>query len=399
MSNLIPRVTNILKTPKTEWPVIAAEPATAGGLYRNYILLLAAISPICGLIRGRLVAGITDAVLTYALALVSVYVLALIVDALAPSFGGQRDRVQALKAAAYAATASWVAGVGQLIPWLGLLIIIGGAVYSFYLLYLGLPHTMKAPADRAVGYTVVVVLVAILLGWVVAMVRFGVIGQRAMWLGSTGPSVTRSQSADPDSSLGKLEAWSKRMEAAGKKMDDAQKSGSSADQSAAVGAVMSAAMGGRSTEALSVEKLKGFVPATLAGLPRTSLSAERNGMMGVQVGAARASFAGPSRTLALEITDTGGVAGMLALAGWANIEKEAETATGYERTRKEGGRIVHEQWDRSSNSGEYSVVLADRFLVKVDGDAEDLDVLKSAVGELDLAGLEALRNEGVKTQP
>lgn len=44
--------------------------------------------------------------LSYVLALAGVYVIALIVNALTPTFGGQKDRTQALKTVAYAYTAS-----------------------------------------------------------------------------------------------------------------------------------------------------------------------------------------------------------------------------------------------------------------------------------------------------
>src|SRR5688500_6026499 len=107
---LIQRVKNILITPKTEWPVIDSEPATIGGIYKNYVMILAAIPPVCLLI-GLLVFGmpfftfpmgylIAQAVITYLMALVGCYVLALIIDALAPSFGGTKDRVKAFKVAA-----------------------------------------------------------------------------------------------------------------------------------------------------------------------------------------------------------------------------------------------------------------------------------------------------------
>ena len=38
-----------------------------------------------------------------------------------------------------------------------------GGLYSLYLLYLGLMRVMKSPPDKAVGYAVVVVLVAIVV--------------------------------------------------------------------------------------------------------------------------------------------------------------------------------------------------------------------------------------------
>ncbi len=414
-NKMIERVRLILTSPKTEWPVIAAEPATVGGLFTGYVLWLAAVPPLCNFLKVALIGynplglgayrvgistGIGMALVGYVLALVSIYVVALIIDALAPTFGGQKDRIQALKTVTYAYTASWVAGIGMLLPWLGILIAIAGAVYSIYLLYLGLPHTMKSPPDKAAGYTAVTVVVAIVLSWIIGLVTAGIIGS-AMWAGGmpgASSSSASSGSFDKNSSLGKLETWSKKMEAPSQKMEAAQKSGNSQQQGEAMSQMMGAVFGGAgAAEALAPDRLKGFVPDTLGGLPRTEVSAERNGAMGIQVATANGHYSDNSgRNLRLEITDSGGAAGLMALAGWATLEQERETSSGYERTRKEGGRMVHEEWNRSSNSGEYGVVLGERFLVKVAGDAASVDDLKSALSGLDLAGLEALKNEGVK---
>ena len=46
---------NILLRPKEEWGVIDAEPATIGGIYTSYVMILAAIGPICGLIGAQVV--------------------------------------------------------------------------------------------------------------------------------------------------------------------------------------------------------------------------------------------------------------------------------------------------------------------------------------------------------
>ena len=48
LNKLIARVKGILLTPKTEWPLIAGEPATVGDLYKGYIVWLAAIPPLVG---------------------------------------------------------------------------------------------------------------------------------------------------------------------------------------------------------------------------------------------------------------------------------------------------------------------------------------------------------------
>src|SRR5438270_12652930 len=39
---LIERVKNMIGNPRSEWPVVAAEPATIGSIYTGYVLILAA---------------------------------------------------------------------------------------------------------------------------------------------------------------------------------------------------------------------------------------------------------------------------------------------------------------------------------------------------------------------
>lgn len=182
--SLMARAKNILLQPKTEWPVIAGEQATTGSLYTGYIIPLAAIGPIAsiigwsvfgfsvpfvGSIRYPIGISVRNGIVIYALSLLGVFVLALIIDALAPTFGGQKNQIQALKTSAYSYTAAWVAGIFNLIPSLALLGLLA-ALYSCYLLFLGLPVLMKAPEDKAVGYTAVVIIVAIVLYFVIGAV-------------------------------------------------------------------------------------------------------------------------------------------------------------------------------------------------------------------------------------
>ena len=185
---LVARVQNILMRPKLEWPVIAAEYATPRSLFARYAMLLAAIGPVAGLIGGQLfpihmfgsvmrtpaVGGLLGAIVAWGLSLLSVFVLSLIIDALAPTFNGTKDKVQAMKVAVYSMTAAWVASIFNLFPalaWLGGLL----GLYGFYLLYLGLPVVMKAPQDKALGYTAVVVVSAIVLWMVVGAIAAGVV--------------------------------------------------------------------------------------------------------------------------------------------------------------------------------------------------------------------------------
>ena len=181
--DLVERAKRILLQPGQEWQVINTETITTADLYRSYIAPLAAIGPVASII-GMSVVGvsvpffgtyrvpfgtaISHAVVTYVMTLVGVYVLALIINALAPTFAAEKNDMQALKVAAYASTAAWLAGVFTLIPMLSILGVLG--LYSLYLLYLGLPILMKAPQEKALAYTAVVVVAAIVVFAVISVV-------------------------------------------------------------------------------------------------------------------------------------------------------------------------------------------------------------------------------------
>lgn len=198
---LIARVKYILTRPKLEWPVIDAEFATTRSLFARYAMILAAIGPVAGLIGGQMlprhaldmvirtpiVGGLLGAILTWGFWLVLTFVLGLAIDILAPTFGGTRNKLQAMKVAVYAMTPAWLAGIFNLFPSLAALGALLG-LYGCYLLYLGLGAVMKAPQDKVLGYAVVVTLAAMLLsmvawsiiGGMVAIVQLGAIGVLGM---------------------------------------------------------------------------------------------------------------------------------------------------------------------------------------------------------------------------
>ena len=199
-ASLIDRVKNIILSPASEWDVIDREPATVSGIYTSYVMILTAIPSICsaiGLIffmprpsaevaavgqafgvpvltTGSIIVG---AVVQYIIGLVGVYIMSMIIDALAPNFGGTKDPLKAFKVAAYYPTAAWVAGILTIIPLLGMLVFIA-AIYSLYTLYLGLPKLMRVPQDKQVGYFVVTLVIALIVFMVV-----GYIGTRVTYGG------------------------------------------------------------------------------------------------------------------------------------------------------------------------------------------------------------------------
>ncbi len=176
INKLIERVKNVLLSPKTEWPVIAQEQTDIAKLYTGYVMILAAIPAVFGFLSSAVFSplgiGLSFMVmiLTYALALGMVFVVALIIDALAPTFGAQKSQIQALKTAAYANTASWVAGIFLIIPLIGWIIALAGSIYALVQLYFALPHTMKSPPEKTGGYFAVVLVIAIVLSWIIGAI-------------------------------------------------------------------------------------------------------------------------------------------------------------------------------------------------------------------------------------
>jgi hypothetical protein len=401
---LVERAKNILLTPKAEWEAIAADTTPTKDLILAYVLPLAAVAavaafigqvfvgvsaPFVGTMKLGFVAGFVGLVMSLVMAVVMVFVLGFVADALAPSFGGTKNMDQAVKVAAYSFTPVWVVGVVAIIPALAVLGILAG-LYAIYLLYLGLPRLMKAPQEKAVGYTVVVVIAGIVLWIVVAAISAIVLtpfmGAAAI-MGSAGSGVTY----DKSSPMGKLDDFSKKMEEQAKKMEAAQKSGDPNKQmEAALGALGTALSGGKGVEPVQVDALKPFVPEKFAGLPRSDLRTERSGVAGLMVAKAEAEYAEGDKRVELEVTDTGGAAGLMGIVGWLGVTGEKEDSNRRESTRKEGNRVVHEEVDKRGGHNQYTVVVADRFVVSAQGNA-DIGALKSAVNGLDLGKLEALK--------
>jgi hypothetical protein len=418
-NRIISRARAMLLTPRTEWPLVAGEPDTVGGVFSGYIIFMAAIPaiirflsasligvsvPFLGSYRVGIVTGLSTALLTYVFALIGVYVVALIVDALAPSFSAQKNSVQAVKTVGYAYTASWVAAIIGIVPGLGLLAALAGAVYSVILLNMGLPFTMKCPPEKSVGYTAVTIIIAIVIAVVLNLVVGSVMGlgmgfNRGL-SGFTPAAAPGSSGGFASGSTGAgLQAWANKVADASKQVDAAQKSGDTTAQANAVGTMVGAALGsGGKVESLAPDQLKPFVPDTLAGLKRTQFAVERNAALGVQISKATATYSdGAQRSLNLEITDTGSLKGLVGFAsGWGGVEQDSETDNGYDKTYKSASGLVHEKWDKPSQSGEYGVIVGDRFSVQVSGKAASIDDLKAAASGINLPGLEALKNVGVQ---
>lgn len=242
--DIISRVKDILLTPKSAWSTIAVEETDTATLYMQYVMPLAAIPAVAGFIgmslfgvggfgvsiRVPIMTGLVQMVLGYVMSLAMVYVVALIANALAPGFGGQKNPMNALKLVVYSSTAATVGGIFALVPALGILTLVA-ALYSLYLLFLGVPLLMRVPQEKTLPYTAVLVICAIVLGAIVGVVMGAIQGGPAS-MGSLGVPAAQVTIETPKGMVtvdtAKMEDWGKRMEVLGRKLEKAQQSGDQA---------------------------------------------------------------------------------------------------------------------------------------------------------------------------
>lgn len=383
-AGLVARIKGILLTPSAEWERIEREPATIGGLFTGYACILAAIPAVAGLIGGQLFGlglpgfsvkpglafGITAAVLGYVGSLVTIFILGLVIEALAPSFGAEKNRVQAFKVAVYSYTASWVAGILGLVPALGVLMLLAG-LYGCYLLYLGLPRVMKAPADKAPGYAIVTIVVAIVISIVIGMVIGAVTAMTGLGAGVAGMAAAGKVANGTGGTV----------EINGHKVDLGQMQ-AAADRAEKLSK--------EPQKPVAVDDLKALLPVDAAGYERSNLETSSSGSGDVQIGLAKADYRKGEASYQLSVTDLGPMGAMAALASGMGAKQTKETADGYEKVSTVDGQLISEEWNRTSKFGKYSVVVADRFAIAAEGTADSVDDLKHAVQAVDARRLEAL---------
>lgn len=385
---LVERIQGILLKPSETWNIIAAEPASIASIFTGYVMPLAAIGPICGAIGSSLVgislfgmtthlswmSSIIGAVVGYALSLIMVYVLATIVNALAPSFGGQKDMLRAFKLVAYANTAGYLAGVLGLLPTLGILALLA-AIYGLYIFYVGLPRLMRNPADKSVVYMIVIIIcgivMAIIIGAVNATVMRLTTGGPGHLAGAEGGSFTihnKNGSATVD--LSQMKAAASQLEAQASAMKDG--SASSAVKLADPSVLLT------------------LTPATFNGVARSNTSTSSGGAAGISAATAEADYAVGGGTIHLKVTDMGSMAALGALANSMHVNSSSSSAGGYETVKTEGNRMTSERYNATEKSGEYTILADGRISVEAEGSNVDMATLKSLVGQVDINKAESL---------
>jgi hypothetical protein len=178
--NLVERAKGIILKPTQTWETIKAEQTTIKDLFTSYAAILAIIPAAAGFIGMSLMGtsmlgihfripflyGISHAIISYVLTLVGVYVVAFVIDALAPSFNSRKDLLSAVKVAVFSFTPAWIGGIFMILPMLSILTFLA-SLYGLYLLYTGLPILMETPREKTLGYFVVVIIVSIVVSLII----------------------------------------------------------------------------------------------------------------------------------------------------------------------------------------------------------------------------------------
>jgi Yip1 domain len=451
---LFSRIRGILLSPKQEWPVIAGESASAMSVLQGYVVplagFLAIVSfvhvsligvsiPFAGTVRTPLVAGLVEALFTCVMAVIGVCIVAAIINALAPRFGGVRQWRQALKTAAYSLTPGFVGSLFGLLPAMGTLLGILAGIYGIYVLYLGLPVVMRAQRERAGAYTAWVVICTIILGFVLGAASALVGVGSGRMLSAMRPVESREAQRERGaamvsnvlgnalgtdekgkaglaSALSNLAKAGEQVEAqqAAPSSDAGRAAPSASAQSAAssgsgsadptqnavgaVGGLLSAlggAMGGANPkQPVDFHKLQDALPATVAGLPRTHIEGGSKQAMGIKAASAKATYGSGNSRIEIEVSDMSGVAGLMDLASALPENESSESDSSYEKHITLDGRAAQEKFDSRSRHGELSTMVAKRFSVDVTSDGLSVGDLEKALGQVNLSALESMKNVG-----
>jgi Yip1-like protein len=383
MKALIARVKNLLLSPGSEWDVIDTETDGPRRLALGYVTPLATL-PVIATIIGLAIVGVEiggafyrapavgvvlSSLLFFALTILGVFLFALIVNWLAPRFGGQASYRQAFKVAAYSITAAMLAGVLTAFPALGILALLG-ATYSLYLLFVGAPKVMHVTGMAAVNYSIVTTFIALLLGLGVGLAAMSVSASNGAILPSLaqlrGASVDPTNPVPAGASLNLGPA--PLPDAAGVLAETAPATPTGGD-------------------------LRGATPLKIATLERVAVSAERRGLAGARTVEVEAEYRNNNRYLVLQIIYSPTIATAIGFGGPATSEYDRETADGYSRRRRVGEAVVVEDWNNASRTGSYGRLVDDKFYVKASGGGGVLPAdLRAAVelfGRQTLAQMEA----------
>jgi hypothetical protein len=142
--------------------------------------------------------------------------------------------------------------------------------------------------------------------------------------------------------------------------------------------------------------LQALLPEAVLNLTRETSSGETSGAFGFTLSTAEGQDADEEgRSITIKLTDLGSWQSLSSMSAfsWAVNEIDLKTSTGYEKTIRHQGRRGYEKSD--NESCELSVLVADRFVVEVNGYQIELADLRAALALIDLGKLERMKSHGL----
>jgi hypothetical protein len=374
--NLIERAKNILMSPRAEWARIATESTGLGALLTGYVLPLAAIGAVASVIGSMLFLGmlfgaaglipaIVGAVLSVGITLLSVFLYGLLVNALASSFGSQPNQTRANQLVAYSFTPALIGSWGAIIPFLGWLFALAGGIYSIVLFYMGLTPMMQTPEDKRVLFTIVLALIAIVIGWVFAMLMATALVTMGLGIGG---AVSRGFSVNQNAPQQQSEVT--------------LPGGGSVD----LGELQrqAEAMQGGSGTTIDPARVQAQLPQSLPG-GFSLASSSSSSAMGMSQ--AEGVYSNGSAELRLSVVQTGAMGSLASMAAGMNVQENRQDGDGYARTQTIDGRIYSEEVNNAGGSASYGVI-GRGVAVTAEGTNITLDQARAAVETVGVQRLE-----------
>lgn len=420
--SILERAKRIILRPHAEWPAIAAEPATPAGLFSGYIVPLATVGPVAlviglslvgvsipfvGTYRAPLSASLTQAIFMFVMILAGVGIMTAIAAFLAPSFGGRRDRLAALKLVGYSYTPSFVAGILGLVPPLSALELFA-ALWALYVFACGAPVLGLSVRSKAIPFTAACVgggIVASLVLMLVAGatgVTAGIFNHRDTIATAAPDTKARSIVAGIlGAAMGGGDANTEHAHNVIKDIAAAEKDEQKAERSGDTDAQVEAGMkmlgsivhgGAAPVKPIAHRLLESLLPKTIAGRSRNAAGGSSSSLAGISASSAHATYGGTGGPhIDVTVSDLGNVSGLAAAANLVTtIHAESDDDSGYEKNIDVNGHRVHEKWTNDGKRSNLMEIVGNRYAVSVDGTGVEMDAAVAAVRSIDMVRFQQL---------
>jgi hypothetical protein len=184
----ISQAKSILLQQQSEWTKVLGETEERQS-YINYGIILTVLAHIAMFIGSAFISSALHFMGAYGygagyfavyegielvLAIATLYIIPPVLAAIAPSFGGQNNSLNALKLFVFAMTPAWIGSMLGILPVIGWLGAIAGSIYAIILFWQHVDEAMSVPADKKVIYVIASIVCIGVIMWVISAVAMGI---------------------------------------------------------------------------------------------------------------------------------------------------------------------------------------------------------------------------------